>query len=57
MSITSKPGHPYAIESSVDLLTWTTVRTNVAVGPTLGFTDANASTFNNHFYRVRQIVP
>ena len=57
MSINAKPGHPYALEASVDLTTWAILRTNVAVGTTLNFTDTNAASFNNRFYRVRQVVP
>jgi uncharacterized delta-60 repeat protein len=57
MLITAKPGHPYVLETSVDLTNWTALRTNVAPGVTLSFTDTNAASFNSRFYRVRQVVP
>jgi len=57
MLISAKPGHPYALEASSDLANWTVLRTNVAVGTTLSFTDTNAASFNQRFYRVRQVVP
>ena len=57
MLISAKPGHPYALEASSDLASWTILRTNVAVGTTLSFTDTNAASFNKRFYRVRQVAP
>jgi len=57
MLISAIPGHPYALEASSDLANWTILRTNVAGGTTLSFTDTNAASFNKRFYRVRQVVP
>lgn len=57
MSINAKPGHPYALEASSDLTQWTILRTNMAPGTTLSFTETNVTSFNNRFYRVRQVVP
>ena len=42
---------------AVDLTNWTSIRTNVAAGATLSFTDTNAASFNERFYRARQAVP
>jgi len=56
LQINCKPGHPYALEASGNLISWITLRTNLSAGSTLSFTDTNV-TSNNRFYRVRQVVP
>jgi hypothetical protein len=56
LQINCKPGHPYALEASGNLISWITLRTNFSAGSTLSFTDTNV-TSNNRFYRVRQVVP
>ena len=53
MQINCKPGHPYALDYSTNLTTWSALFTNFSVGSTLSLIDTNATT-KNRFYRARQ---
>lgn len=46
-------GHDYAIETSTDLMNWSSVLTNIPVGGMATFTNTNA-TDPRRFYRVRR---
>ncbi|MFZ0826422.1 MAG: fibronectin type III domain-containing protein [Verrucomicrobiia bacterium] len=54
MTLTGTVGHTYDIEATQDFKTWTVIGT-VTVGPSgsLNFTDTNAASFSNRFYRTR----
>ena len=52
LTITGKSGHTYQIQASTNLITWTTISTQVmgTNGP-LTFTDSNAPKYRVRFYR------
>jgi hypothetical protein len=43
-------GYRHVIEASTNLFVWTPIATNLSP---FGFTDSNAASFRNHFYRSR----
>ncbi len=55
----SQAGCRYALEASTTLGNgaWIPLRTNMALGSSISFTDTNAPPFGQRFYRVRQVVP
>jgi uncharacterized delta-60 repeat protein len=55
--ITSQAGRRYALDASQDLINWTPLGTNTAVGVMLEFTDPGAAGLDRRFYRVRQVNP
>jgi uncharacterized delta-60 repeat protein len=55
--IISQAGRQYALDASDDLINWTPLSTNTAVGVTLEFTDPGAAGLDRRFYRVRQVNP
>jgi uncharacterized repeat protein (TIGR01451 family) len=56
--LTAQPGFTYAIDSSANLTSWLALSTNTAPpGGTTEFTDTNAPSFNERFYRSRQLTP
>jgi hypothetical protein len=57
LTVASTPGSSYAFDFTTDLLSWTPLGTNVAVGTTLNFTDTSAPVPNERFYRARLLVP
>jgi len=54
---TSQAGQAYVIEASVDLVNWSALATVTAAGASTGYTDLNAGSFGQRFYRVRVLDP
>ncbi|MSU57841.1 MAG: DUF11 domain-containing protein [Pedosphaera sp.] len=56
--LNAQPNQTYVIYASANLTTWTPVSTNViGANGTAKFTDANASSFAQRFYRAVRLVP
>ena len=49
------PGKTNFIQASTSLTNWSSIRTNIATTNTLTYTDATATNFNGHFYRVVEL--
>ena len=47
-----QPGMTYVVLASTNMVHWSPILTNVAVGPTTTITDAEAVNFSSRFYRV-----
>ncbi len=56
MHVDSVPGEPWAIQTSTDLINWTSVFTNQP-GGVMDFTDAGATNSASRFYRVWLVPP
>ena len=51
LTLATQPGNTYVLQSSIDLLNWIPVNTNIASGFWLEFEDANAAGVRQRFYR------
>ncbi len=51
LTLATQPGKSYVLQSSIDLLNWIPVNTNIASGFWLEFEDANAAGVRQRFYR------
>jgi len=55
--VIAQPTFTYAIEASTNLQSWTVLNTYTAVPGPYRFTDTNAPSFGQRFYRTRQVSP
>lgn len=57
LTVTGLAGHIYEIQATQDFKKWTTIATvTMAAGGLLSFTDMNASSFTQRFYRIQTIA-
>lgn len=57
-TLTGNAGMAYVIQGSTNLTTWTALATNTAaVNGTIKFTDTNAPSFNQRYYRAVRVIP
>jgi uncharacterized delta-60 repeat protein len=57
LTLSTSPGRSYALDTSTNLLNWTSVGTYTATSGTLVVTDPNTPTANRRFYRAREVSP
>jgi uncharacterized delta-60 repeat protein len=57
LTLSALPKRSYVLEASANLTTWLPVRTNIATGYSLKFSDSEAMGWPLRFYRARQSVP
>jgi len=54
MTATARTNHVYVLDASTNLVNWTSIQTNQALGDSIIFSDAAATNFSKRFYRVRE---
>ena len=57
LTLATQPGKTYFLQSSIDLLNWSPLSTNIASGFALEFQDPNAASVGQRFYRAILIAP
>src|SRR5207244_8790136 len=57
LTLATQPGKTYFLQSSIDLLNWIPLSTNIASGFALEFQDPNAPRVRPHFHRAILIAP
>jgi hypothetical protein len=57
LTFVTSPGRTYTVETSTDLINWTSLGNYTATGTTLEVTDSDSGSFDQRFYRVREVGP